>query len=101
MCTTAPVRIGDTPVRCGYGPRLPLLVISPYTRQNYVSHNVTDQSSVVKFVEDNWLGGQSTGPGSFTNIAGSLDARGGVLDFWTRPHFRPVILNPLTGKLVH
>jgi phospholipase C len=100
VCTSAPVRIGDTPVRCGYGPRLPLLVISPYTRENYVSHNVTDQSSVVKFVEDNWLGGQSTGRGSFTNVAGSLAARGGVLDFFTRPHFRPVILNPITGKLV-
>jgi phospholipase C len=100
VCTTTPVRIGDTPDRCGYGPRLPLVVISPYTQENYVSHNVTDQSSVVKFIEDNWLGGQSTGPGSFTSIAGSLDARGGVLDFRTRPHFRPVILNPNTGELV-
>ena len=82
MCTTAPVRIGDTPDRCGYGPRLPLVVISPYTRENYVSHNVTDQSSVVKFVEDNWLQrpvGSATARS--TKIAGSLDAPGGVLDF--------------------
>jgi phospholipase C len=100
VCTAAPVRIGDTPDRCGYGPRLPLVVISPYTRENYVSHNVTDQSSIVKFIEDNWVGGQSTGPGSFTRIAGSLDAPGGVLDFWTRPHFNPVILNPSTGEVV-
>jgi phospholipase C len=100
VCTTAPVRIGDTPVRCGYGPRLPLVVISPYTRQNYVSHNVTDQSSIVKFIEDNWVGGQSTGPGSFTRIAGRLDAPGGVLNFWARPHFSPVILNPDTGEVV-
>jgi len=100
VCTTAPVRIGDTPDRCGYGPRLPLVVISPYTRQNYVSHNVTDQSSVVKFIEDNWVGGQSTGSGSFTRIAGSLAAPGGVLDFWARPHFNPVILSPTTGEVV-
>jgi phospholipase C len=100
VCTTAPVRIGDTPDRCGYGPRLPLVVISPYTRENYVSHHVTDQSSVVKFIEDNWAGGQSVGPGSFDKIAGSLDAPGGVLDFWTRPHFAPVILNPATGEVV-
>ena len=100
VCTTAPVRIGDTPDRCGYGPRLPLVVISPYTRENYVSHNLTDQSSVVKFIEDNWVGGQSVGPGSFDKIAGSLDGRGGVLDFWTRPHFDPVILNPTTGEVV-
>ena len=57
VCTTAAIRLGDTPARCGYGPRLPLIVISPWTRDNYVSHNVTDQSSVVKFIEDNWLGG--------------------------------------------
>ncbi len=100
MCATAPVRLGDTPDRCGYGPRLPLLVISPYTRGNYVSHNVTDQSSVVKFIEDNWLRGQTTGPGSFARIAGSLDAPGGLLDFWARPHFDPVILNPTTGEVV-
>jgi phospholipase C len=100
VCTTAPVRIGHTPVRCGYGPRLPLVVISPYTRQNYVSHNVTDQSSIVKFIEDNWVGGQSTGPGSFTRIAGRLDAPGGVLNFWARPHFSPVIPNPDTGEVV-
>ena len=24
--------------RCGYGPRLPLIVISPYAKQNYVDH---------------------------------------------------------------
>jgi phospholipase C len=100
VCTGAPVRVGDTPDRCGYGPRLPLVVISPYTRENYVSHNVTDQSSVVKFIEDNWLGGQSTGPGSFTRVAGSLSAPGGVLDFWARPHFTPLILNPSTGEVV-
>jgi phospholipase C len=79
---------------------LPLLVISPYTRENYVSHNLTDQSSVVKFIEDNWLRGASTGRGSFASVAGSLDGPGGVLDFWARPHFSPVILNPSTGEVV-
>jgi phospholipase C len=100
VCTTAAISIGDTPDRCGYGPRLPLIVISPWTRDNYVSHNVTDQSSVVKFIEDNWLHGESTGAGSFANIAGSLDAPGGVLDFHTWPHFEPVILNPASGAVV-
>ena len=90
--------------RCGYGPRLPLIVISPYTRQNYVSSNRTDQSSIIKFVEDNWLHGQSVDTkavsGSFADIAGSLDAPGGVLDFRTFPHFTPVILNPSSGEVV-
>ena len=29
--------------RCGYGPRLPLLVVSPWARRNFVDHSVTDQ----------------------------------------------------------
>jgi phospholipase C len=59
--------------RCGYGPRLPLLVISPWARSNYVDHTVTDQSSVTRFIEDNWLNGQRVGGGSFDAIAGKLD----------------------------
>ena len=99
-CSTAAITLGDTPDRCGYGPRLPLVVISPYTQQNYVSSNLTDQASVTKFIEDNWLGGQRIGNGSYDASSGSLDARGGVLDFRTRPHFQPVILNPTTGEVV-
>ena len=30
--------------RCGYGPRLPLLVISPWAKKNFVDHTVTDQT---------------------------------------------------------
>ena len=100
VCTSTPIRLGNTPDRCGYGPRLPLLVISPYTRDNYVSHRVTDQSSVVSFIEGNWLNGQRIGRGSFDMIAGSLDGPGGVLDFRVRPQFRPLILNPTTGEVV-
>ena len=40
--------------RCGYGTRLPLLVISPYAKQNYVDHALTDTTSVLRFIEDNW-----------------------------------------------
>ena len=58
--------------RCGYGPRLPLLVISPWARQNFVDHTLTDQSSVTRFIEDNWLGGARIS-GSFATIAGTLD----------------------------
>ena len=100
MCATLAITLGSFPNRCGYGPRLPLLVISPYTRTNYVSSNLTDQSSVVKFIEDNWLGGQRIGNGSFDAIAGSLDAKHGVLDFKVKPHFDPVILDPKTGEVV-
>ncbi len=57
--------------RCGYGPRLPLLVVSPYAKHNYVDHTVTDQSSILRFIEDNWVGGQRI-EGSFDSRAGSL-----------------------------
>jgi len=57
--------------RCAYGTRVPLMVISPFAKKNYVDHTLVDQSSVVKFIEDNWLGGQRI-PGSFDSIAGSI-----------------------------
>jgi phospholipase C len=58
--------------RCGYGPRLPLLVISPLAKYNFVDHTLTDQSSVTRFIEDNWLGGERIGGGSFDAVAGTL-----------------------------
>jgi phospholipase C len=92
------------PGRCGYGPRLPLLVISPWARQNYVDHNMTDQSSILLFIEQNWNLGFIDGPtappkgqASFDRIAGQIN---GMFDFDTRPHPEPVILNPTTGLLV-
>jgi phospholipase C len=97
-CTSAALTLGTYPDRCGYGPRLPLVVISPYTRDNYVSNNLTDQASVVNFIENNWLGGERLGNGSYDATSGSLYAPGGVLDFHTRPHFQPLILNPTTGE---
>jgi phospholipase C len=57
--------------RCGYGPRLPLLVISPWAKANFVDHTLTDQSSMIKFVEDNWNLPRISG--SFDSLAGSLN----------------------------
>jgi phospholipase C len=75
-----PGRCGDpdaSPVayqgRCGYGPRLPLLVISPYARANFVDHTLTDQTSILRFIEDNWGTGR-IGDHSFDERAGSLAA---------------------------
>ena len=94
FCSSVPITLDHWTTRCGYGQRLPMLVISPWTRTNYVSHNLTDTTSIVRFIEDNWLRGQRLGGGSYDAIAGSLDARGGLLNFRVRPNFRPVILNP-------
>ncbi len=82
--------------RCGYGPRLPLLVISPYAKQNYVDHTLTDQTSVLRFIEDNWLGGERMGGGSFDAIANPIT---GMFDF-RHPDPRQYILNDSTGLVV-
>jgi phospholipase C len=58
--------------RCGYGPRLPLLVISPFAKKNFVDHSITDQSSIITFIEDNWLESERIGDGSFDSIANSI-----------------------------
>jgi phospholipase C len=99
MCEDAKITVGTSNDRCGFGIRLPLVVISPYTRENYVSNNLTDTTSVTKFIEDNWLNGERIS-GSYDAISGSLDAPGGVLDFNVKPHDTPLILNPTTGAVV-
>ena len=91
--------LGSTPDRCGFSQRLPLLVISPWTRTNFVSNKLTNTVSILKFIEDNWLFGQRIGDGSYDAASGSLAGFGGVLDFFTFPHFRPVILDPATGQV--
>ena len=91
-----------TPVwgRCGYGTRMPLLVISPFAKRNHVDHTLTDQSSVLRFIEDNWLDGQRIQPGgSFDTIAGTLEH---TFDFDDRDedHPRKLILDENTGVVV-
>jgi phospholipase C len=86
--------LGGVPGRCGYGPRQPLLVISPLVRRNFVDHTLTDQSSVLRFIEDNWETGQ-LGGGSYDQIAGSLL---NMFDFDDRGEDRRLILDPATGE---
>jgi len=57
--------------RCGPGPRQPLLVISPYAKKNFVDHTESNQSSILRFIEDNWHTGQ-IGDASADATAGSL-----------------------------
>jgi len=81
--------------RCGYGPRLPLLVISPYAKVNFVDHVTSDQSSILRFIEDNFKLGR-IGNQSFDAIAGPLDT---MFDF-RRPHFGRLFLDSQTGQVV-
>ncbi len=99
VCTSVPTTVGSAEDRCGYGDRLPFIVISPWTRENYVSSNLTDTASIIRFIEDNWLHGERI-PGSFDAVSGNIAGRDGLLDFHIRPHFTPVILNPITGAVV-
>jgi phospholipase C len=38
----------------GYGFRVPMIVISPYAKQHYISHYTYDFTSVLKFIETRW-----------------------------------------------
>jgi phospholipase C len=80
--------------RCGYGPRLPLMVISPYAKANFVDGTLTDQSSILRFIEDNWNTGR-LGGGSFDVDAGPLT---NMFDFSGHSEgARKLLLDPGTG----
>ncbi len=85
----------STQGRCGYGPRQPFLVVSPFAKINFVDHQITDQSSILRFIEDNWNLGR-LGAGSFDQKAGSL------LQMFDFNNFSPgkLILEPSTGHVV-
>jgi phospholipase C len=99
--------------RCGPGPRQPLLVISPWAKQNYIDHTFTDQSSVIKFIEENWgVGG--LGGGAFESLSGLKSDRtqnppgtssaGDLMSMFdfnqSEPRAPGVILNDQTGEVV-
>ena len=92
--------LGGTDDRCGHGPRQPFLVISPSVKSNYISDKVSDQSSVLKFIEDNWKTGgipDTLGQKSFDDKAGSLD---NMFDFANHGNTPKVCLDPTTGQVV-
>jgi phospholipase C len=71
-------------------------VISPYAKINYVDHTVPIRARSIRFIEDNWLGGQRIGSGSFDAIAGPINS---MFDF-SFLHTAPLILNTSTGEPV-
>jgi phospholipase C len=38
----------------GDGTRIPLIVVSPYTKAGHISHDYSDHVSILKFIEANW-----------------------------------------------
>ncbi len=102
MCDTGAPIAGQAG-RCGYAERQPLLVVSAWAKHNAVDHTLTDQSSIMRFAEDNW--GLPRIDGSFDATAGSLD---GLFDFAAKighgnangnaPNRAPFLLDPTTGQ---
>jgi phospholipase C len=89
---------GATPVngRCGFGPRTPLQVISPWAKPNFVDHTATSQASVLLFIERNWNLGL-IGGGSADAVSNSIN---NMFDFThsTPQNTTPLILSPITGQ---
>jgi len=97
---TGPGQCGDSldkmsPGRCGFGPRLPLLILSPWAKENFVDSTLTDQTSILRFIEDNWQVGR-IGYGSADEFAGSLLE---MFDFSKRRKVQ-LILDAETGRRV-
>jgi hypothetical protein len=46
----------------GYGIRVPALVISPWARQGFIDHQTLSFDAYLKFIEDDFLGGQRLDP---------------------------------------
>jgi len=88
--------------RCGFGPRLPLLVISPFANENAVDDNLSNQASIINFVEYNWR--LPSISGSADQIQSSVDASEGVpfdlagLFSFKGSRDRRLILDPGTGR---
>jgi phospholipase C len=93
--------LADEQGRCGFGPRLPMLVISPFAKHDYVDHNLSDQASIINLIEYNWrLPGI---PGSADQILAGNDRipfdLAGMFRFaGRRSENDKLFLNPMTGQ---
>ncbi|WP_028228724.1 phospholipase C [Paraburkholderia ferrariae] len=96
---TQPTGVAGAPVngRCGPGTRIPFLVISPWAKPNYVDHTFINQASVVRFIEDNWLGSARLGGGSFDATAGDMRA---LFNFTGSGNIPVMYLDPTLGTQV-
>lgn len=74
----------------GLGPRVPLIVISPYAKRGYVSHQIGEFSSFVKFMETNWSLASLGQRDALTTIGDLTD----YFDFTQSPQ-PPMILNQI------
>ncbi|MCE5317637.1 MAG: alkaline phosphatase family protein [Parachlamydia sp.] len=78
--------------RLAYGMRIPLLLISPFARRNYVDSRLMDQTSVLRFIENNWHL-EPIKDQSFDTISGPFL---NLFDF-DHPCYQQLLLHPKTG----
>jgi phospholipase C len=93
----------------GYGLRVPGLVISPYARRGFIDHQTLSFDAYLKFIEDDFLGGQRIDPRTDgrpdprPDVRESLAALGDLVkDFdFSQPPRPPEILpvNPVTDLI--
>ena len=96
VCGPAPA-VGDFLDRCGPGPRLPLVIVSPWVSPNTIHHTQREQTSILKFIEDNWLAGQRIGNQSFDQRANTLNT---MFDFNVGDPRAPAVFLSLTNGTV-
>jgi phospholipase C len=86
----------------GYGLRVPGLVISPYAKEGYVDHQILSHDAYIKFIEDDFLGGQRIDPENDgrpdprPNVRENIPQLGNLIndfDFNQSPR-KPILLNP-------
>jgi phospholipase C len=93
----------------GYGLRVPGLVISPYARRGMIDHQTLSFDAYIKFIEDDFLGGQRIDPKN----DGRPDSRPDVredeqvlgdlatdFDFNAPPHLQRLLLDPCPAQYV-
>jgi phospholipase C len=73
---------------------LPFVLISKWAKPNYIDHRMLDQSSIIRFIEDNWSLGRLGGDSNDAK-AGTVD---GMFDFDHKDKNR-VTLDPATGEV--
>ena len=84
--------------RCGKGPRLPFVVISPWANKNMIDTTLTEQASIPQFIEDVFMASARVGTGSFDATAGSIMK---MFNFSSTvaPNPNVVLLDPKTGQV--
>lgn len=82
--------------RPGYGLRLPFLLISPWSKVNFIDSTLIDQASILRFIEDNWNLNR-IGDFSYDALAGPLS---NMFDF-SKKKFRYCMLNPNDGTVIY